>query len=102
MRIKTVPRSTIREKFNEGPLLQQIEKGELVEKMLRDKVLKSPKSYQGPTGTRTQYIRYTDSNGTLIVEFHRFLRPDGTLGATGKPDPKKLRVGKELWVVWDH
>lgn len=102
MRIKTVPKFIIRKKFNEGPLLQQIENRELVEIMLRDKLLKSPKSYQGPPGTRTQYIRYTDLNGTIIIEFHRFLRPDGTLGASGKPDPKKLRVGTELWVVWDH
>ena len=102
MRIKTVSKSIIRKKFNEGSLLQQIKEGKLVKKILRDKAIKSPKPYQGPRGTRTQYIRYTDLNGKIIVEFHQFLRPDGTLGAKGKPDPKKLRVGKDLWVVWGH
>jgi len=102
MRTKTVSKPIIRKSFNEGPLPRLIKEGKLVKKMLRDREIKSPEPYQGPKGTRTQYIRYTDSNGKIMVEFHQYLRPDGTLGAGGKPDPKKLKVGNTLWVVWDH
>jgi len=99
MRIKTVSKAIICKKFNEGPLPRQIKEGKLVKVMLRDKVIKSPKKFQGPRGTRTQYIRYTDKNGRILVEIHQYLRPNGTLGASRKQDPKKLRVGNLFWVI---
>lgn len=43
----------------------------------------------GPPGTRSQLVRYFDG-ATLVAEVHRYLRPDGTLGASGMPDPKGL------------
>ena len=43
-------------------------------------------------------IRWHDESG-LIAEFHQFLRPNGEIGASGKPDPKILRLGDTIYIV---
>lgn len=43
-----------------------------------------------PYCTRSQIIDYWDSHGEKIAEVHRYLRPDGTIGGSGLPDPKVL------------
>lgn len=46
-----------------------------------------------PPGTRSQRVEYWDSTGSELVKVatcHRYLRPDGSLGASGKPDPKRV------------
>jgi len=30
---------------------------------------------------------------------HQYLRPDGTIGSSGKPDPKRILVGNKLLAV---
>lgn len=47
-------------------------------------------------GTLSQYVRYKRADGKVVVEGHRYLRPDGSLGAGGKLDPKLLSDGKEV------
>jgi hypothetical protein len=42
-----------------------------------------------PIGTQSQTVPYF-LNGQLIAVCHRYLLPDGSLGASGKPDPKML------------
>ena len=42
-----------------------------------------------PPGTRSQMWLIMD-NGKLVALVHLYWRPDGTLGASGKPDPKKV------------
>jgi hypothetical protein len=34
-----------------------------------------------------------------LAVVHRYLRTDGTLGASGRPDPKRLREGGILYVA---
>jgi hypothetical protein len=43
-------------------------------------------SYE-PAGTRSQVVPYFIM-GTKIALCHQYLRPDGTIGASGLPDPK--------------
>ncbi len=76
-----------------------IRDGELHPKYLKDKKISNPEPFQGPPGTRSQIIRYTDSSGKLIVVLHRYLRPDGSLGASGLPDPKRLREGNVIYAI---
>jgi hypothetical protein len=35
-------------------------------------------------------VRYVDASGTCIAVVHQYLKPDGTLGGWGRPDPKFL------------
>lgn len=81
--------------FNESQYPDMIARGKLVPEYLRDDHLKEPekRKYPEPHGTRSQIIRYSDSNGQWVVVVHQYLRPDGTLGASGKQDPKRLPSG---------
>ncbi len=68
-------------------------------KLIRNKVLRHPEMKGEPPGTRSQLIRYLDQKGSWVVEVHQYLRPDGTLGASGRPDPKRLRLGGIIYAV---
>ena len=49
--------------------------------------------------TRGRMIRYCDIEGSLLVEVFQYLRRGGSLEASGLPDPKRMRVGGEIWRV---
>lgn len=41
----------------------------------------------------SQRVEYWEADQGALVKVavvHRYLRPDGTLGASGKPDPKRV------------
>lgn len=63
--------------------------GEFTRRLNRDKHPAPPASGQ-PHCTRSQNISYLDAEGREIARVHQYLRPDGTLGGSGKPDPKRL------------
>lgn len=43
-----------------------------------------------PYCTRTQEVFYIDGTGQEVARVHQYLRTDGTLGASGLPDPKSI------------
>ncbi len=43
-------------------------------------------------GTRSIVDSYYDETDRKVMTLHHFLRPNGTLGGSGKPDPKELLV----------
>lgn len=49
-----------------------------------------------PPGTRSQLVSLWTSDGVKVATCHRYLRPDGTIGASGKLDPKMVLV-KDEW-----
>lgn len=51
-----------------------------------------------PKCSRSQMVSYFDSQGQEVVKVHRYLKRDGTLGASGKPDPKWLLHGNILYL----
>ena len=51
--------------------------------------------------TRSQVLRYFDGNGNRIAVVHQIRNPDGTIGASGKPDPKYLQLEDEILRVDD-
>ena len=79
-----------------------IARGQLVPRYRRDVHLKEPEEFQGPFCTRAQTIRYIDKDGQWAVVLFQYLRPDKTLGASGKPDPKRLRIGKTVFILDTH
>ena len=50
-----------------------------------------------PTCTRSQMISYRSQDSNEIARVHQYLRPDGSIGARGKPDPKRLFEGGILY-----
>lgn len=44
-------------------------------------------------GTVSHMLQYFEPDGELVAKVHEYLRPDGTIGASGKRDPKWVKVG---------
>jgi hypothetical protein len=55
-----------------------------------DQEVQNPEPTIGPPGTRSQIVTYYTREGTLVAYVHQYLRPDGTLGGSGRPKPKVL------------
>lgn len=49
--------------------------------------------------TRSQILAYEDPPGKQIAVVHQYLRPDGTIGGSGRPDPKRLMVNGIVYAV---
>ena len=97
-----VPPSILRQRFNNSELSPLIEAGLLEPKRQEDRHLTDPERIGEKYCTQHQWKRYVDSDGKIILETSNFLRRDGTLGASGKPDPKRMRVGNRLWILGDE
>jgi hypothetical protein len=84
-----VSKYIIRQHFNNGQFLKRVKSGELV-----IYVKKSSHPSQPPKGepicTYSQIVYYYTLTGDPIAVVHQYLRPDGSLGASGLPDPKRL------------
>ncbi len=58
----------------------------------------SPRAKE-PICTRSQYIIYVNNKGQKVAGVHQYLRPNGKLGASGRPDPKELFVNGILYLL---
>jgi len=97
--IQHVPPSIICDIFNKSQFPRQIREGVLQQKIIRNDHLDMPEKVGEPYCTYSQFIRYYDSGGTWIVEIHQYYRSaTGTIGASGKPEPKRLRAGNIIYV----
>jgi hypothetical protein len=75
-------------RFNEGRYWERVLSGEL-----DFDVLESRPSTMLPNETlpiESQMISISSKDGRELARAHRFLRSDGTIAASGKPDPKRL------------
>lgn len=82
----------LRALFNDSGYAERIHQGQLRPIRLRDDHLTNPEAKALPYCTRAQMFRYLDSTGAWVVEAFHYLRPDGTRGASGMYDPKRLRL----------
>ena len=94
-----VPPRILRERFNTSQIPALIEGGNLIAQYKRNDHLQRPETVGEQWCTRGQMVRYTDEQGLWMVEVFQYLRPDGSLGASGRPDPKRMRVGNEIWIA---
>ena len=84
--------------FNEGMYWEKAKTGILKTKVVADKHPSSPHARE-PVCTRSQYIIYIDKNGRKVAGVHQYLRRDGKIGASGRPDPKELFVNGILYIL---
>lgn len=87
----------LRKLFNEGGYLQLVQQGTLAEKIYSEGV--PAKSAGEPPGTLSQIVAYLDSKGRQVAIVHQYLRTDGSLGGSGRPDPKKLFHQGNIYIV---
>ena len=92
--IRFVSADIIREAFNSGQFWQRAMNGEFrVELDKNEHFNRRQARLRGHRYcTRSQIVRYRDGNRTIAV-MHQIRNPDGTLGASGMPDPKHLDLG---------
>ena len=84
--------------FDADGIERRVSAGELTVIILRSH---SASSLLGmPRGTVSQLIAYVDQAGKTIAKTHRYLKPDGSLGASGRADPKALIRGDVLYRPW--
>jgi hypothetical protein len=81
--------------FNEARFEERVRKGELTEKVTREKTINPEITKVGenvPLESTSQGVRYFDKRGNEICRAHRYIKPDGTIGGKGKTDPKRIFV----------
>ena len=87
----------IRQLFNYH-LLPKINQGLLSPQVMADRHPSSIKAKE-PICTRSQFVAYLDKKNQKIAWVHQYLRKDGTLGASGKPDPKQIVLSGIVYKV---
>ena len=98
-----VPLPIIRKAFNSGQFWERAQRGEFTLEFERDThyTRQVARERNFTYCTRSQVLRYFDSNGNRIAVVHQIRNPDGTIRASGKPDPKYLQLETEVLRVDD-
>jgi hypothetical protein len=86
---RKVTAAELRNRFNKAEYWRRAQEGEFTERLMRDRHPHPPRSGD-PYCTRSQIMAIFDSQGKKVAIYHRYLRPDGTLGGSGLPDPKHM------------
>ena len=87
--LKKVSATELRSLFNDQRYAQKAANGELSVKIIREGH-PSPARSGEPPCTKSQILAYLNAKGQSVAILHQYLRKDGTIGASGKPDPKKV------------
>jgi hypothetical protein len=85
----------LRRIFNETDYDARVRRGECVVVLVRDEVPAKPIAGE-PEGTRSQFIQYRRLDGRTVASAHRYMRPDGSIGASGMPDPKRIYLADRI------
>ncbi len=92
-----VSAETLRELFNESGYWELAKEGRLLEKLYSEA---PPRKRSGePPGTLSQIVAYLDSQGRQVAIVHQYLRKDGSIGGSGRPDPKKMFYRGNIYAV---
>jgi hypothetical protein len=91
-RIAEVAASELRGLFNEGHFSERASRGDLTVRVKPGSEHPAPSAANEPPGTVSHILQYFDDAGWLVAQAHEYLRPDGTVGGSGRPDPKWLFI----------
>ena len=91
----------LRAKFNASHVMERIRSGVYTE-IIRSNKHPSRTAAREPFCTQSQIIHVVDAQGRRVASLHRYLRADGSLGASGRPDPKALLVGGVMYQAIHH
>jgi hypothetical protein len=95
--IQRVTCEELRRRFNDGGYWEKAKSGLLKQVVLEENISTLLPDEVGPI--RSQMVSYRDENNQEIARIHQFLRPNGSIAASGKPDPKRLYEGGILYRI---
>ena len=84
--------------FNEGHYWLRAQTGPLWQ-TVEESGHPSPPLAGEPYCTRSEIIVYRDEDAQPVARVHQYLRPDGSVGLEGKPDPKMLLHEGVLYIA---
>ncbi|MBM4285636.1 MAG: hypothetical protein FJ128_10375 [Deltaproteobacteria bacterium] len=84
--------------FNEKGFWERASSGELKVEVMSEKHPSPLKSAQPPC-TLSQILAYFDNQGQEVARVHQYKRPDGSLGGSGRPDPKRLFINGVIYKI---
>ena len=87
--VEKVSEEEIRRIFNEGRYFERVQSGELLATLKRNSHPDRPIKGE-PRCARSQTLYYFTKDHELVAVVHQYMRPDGTLGLSGRPDPKAM------------
>jgi hypothetical protein len=94
--MKRIEATEMQKMFNDGNFWEKAKSGELTMVPLEDRHPALTAANE-PYCTHSQMVSYRDASGNEVARVHQYLRPDGTIGASGKPDPKRLSADGTLY-----
>lgn len=87
--VEWVTTDIIRKIFNDSQIFERAQAGDLTADVKRDSHPDIPPAGE-PHCTRSQIVYYYTRKDEPVAIAHQYLRPDGTIGASGRPDPKRI------------
>ena len=85
---KGVTSDELCKRFNERGDWERAKAGTLITVVI-DSHPAPPEAHQ-PPGTRSEMLSFRTKENVEMSRAHRYLRPDGSIGGSGRPDPKKF------------
>lgn len=94
--MKRIEATEMQKMFNDGAFWEKAKSGQFKMVPLENRHPALTAANE-PYCTRSQMISYRDASDNEVARVHQYLRPDGTIGASGKPDPKRLFLDGTLY-----
>ena len=86
----------MRKLFNENQFVERAKSGELTVVVTENRHPARTEANE-PFCTYSQELSFRDTTNFEVARAHQYLRPDGTIGASGLPDPKRLYLDGQLY-----
>ena len=86
-------------RFNQAKYWERMRQGEFAAIVIDQHQPQPEVAAKEPVGTVSQMVSYRDVDNNEVVRVHQYLRPDGTLAASGRPDPKRLLENGVLYLL---
>jgi hypothetical protein len=91
-------RAAVRQLFNDHEYWERAQWGDLYQ-TVEEENHPSPPLAGEPECTHSQIVAYRDENGHQVARVHQYLKPDGSIGLSGRPDPLLLLHDGILYVA---